>query len=126
MVTEAAIGNVVDTFYVKVRADGLLGPVFEKIVQDWPAHLQKMKAFWSTVILETATYKGNPMIAHVRQRESIDPVMFDRWLALWRASAEEVLAPEAAAVFADTAARIADTLKLGLWYHLDPNNYATP
>lgn len=40
---------LVDHFYLKIRQDALLGPVFEQRINgDWTKHLQKMYGFWDT------------------------------------------------------------------------------
>ena len=41
---------------------------------------------------------------------------FERWLALWRETAAELFAPDLAAQFAAKAGRIAESLKLALFY----------
>jgi hemoglobin len=46
----------------------------------------------------------------------LQPHFFERWLALWQETAGEVFAPEPAALFRHKAARIAESLKLGLFY----------
>lgn len=116
-VTEAAIVRLVDAFYGKVRGDPVLGPVFDKAIgaEDWPAHLAKMYAFWSSVMLTTGRYKGNPMAAHMAVR-GIEEPMFERWLALFGETAGELFAEGSAAVFRLKARRIAESLKLGLFY----------
>ena len=82
-VTEAAICEIVDTFYRKVRNDDLLGPIFAGAIGDsWTPHLTKMKAFWSSVLLASCTYKGNPMIAHL-ELPRLTHHHFERWLQLW-------------------------------------------
>ena len=65
-------------------------------------------------MLTTGRYKGNPMAAHMKL--PIEPHFFERWLALWQETAGEVFAPEPAAAFRDKASRIAESLKLGLFY----------
>ena len=46
-IDEALISDLVDGFYTRIRADALLGPVFEQVVGDhWDTHLPKMKNFW--------------------------------------------------------------------------------
>jgi hemoglobin len=60
-ITEAVIPSLVHTFYARVRRDPLLDPIFNAHVQDWPAHLDKLCAFWSSVMLMTGRYKGTPM-----------------------------------------------------------------
>ena len=113
-ITEAAIVALVDNFYAKARCDPLIGPVFENTVRDWPEHLDKLHDFWSSVMLTTGRYKGNPMAAHIKL--PIAPHFFERWLALWRETAAELFAPTLAARFAAKAERIAESLKLALFY----------
>jgi hemoglobin len=113
-ITEPAIVALVDRFYAKARRDPLIGPVFNDAVEDWDEHLCKLYAFWSSVMLTTGRYKGNPMAAHMKL--PIEPHFFERWLALWQETAEEVFAPEPPAAFREKAGRIADSLRLGLFY----------
>lgn len=113
-VTPEAIDRLVRAFYGRARQDDLLGPIFEAGVADWEAHLAHIARFWRVVMLREGRFTGNPMGAHARH--PIRPEMFDRWLALWRATASEVFAPEPAAEFARRAERIAESLKLGLFF----------
>jgi hemoglobin len=109
----------VDRFYSKVREDELLGPVFNEAVADWPVHLERLSAFWSSVMLTSGRYKGNPMAVHLKHRSSIRPEMFVRWLAIWSATARELLSERAAAAVVAKADRIAESLQLGLFFRLD-------
>jgi hemoglobin len=96
-VTDAAIGDIVDTFYSKVRSDGVLGPIFDDAIgDDWASHLTKMKAFWSSVLLASYTYKGNPMIAHL-ELPRLTHYHFERWLKLWDETAVALFSEELAA-----------------------------
>jgi len=61
-ISEENICQLVDAFYTKVRADEALAPIFDRAIQDWGPHLNKMYAFWSSVMLTTGRYKGNPLI----------------------------------------------------------------
>jgi len=111
-VDEESIERLVHTFYDRVRRDELIGPVFEAQVDDWPEHLDKLCAFWSNAVLRTGRYQGRPMQKHLRL--PIEAAHFDRWLALFRATAAEVMPPEGAAIFTDRANRIADSFELGI------------
>ena len=113
-ITEPAIAALVGRFYGKARCDPLIGPVFNTAVQDWDEHLRKLCDFWSSVMLTTGRYKGNPMAAHIKQ--PIELAFFERWLMLWRETAGELFAPELAAAFRAKAERIADSLKFALFY----------
>ena len=119
--SEDDIGRLVDRFYERVRRDDVLGRLFNNAVQDWPEHLETLRAFWSSVMLTSGRYKGSPMAAHLRHRGAIRPEMFDRWLDLWRETASATLAgPDAAAVVAK-AERIAESLKLALFFRVAPD-----
>lgn len=98
-IDENAIRAMVDHFYTQVRQDPLLGPVFEARVSGrWPAHLDKMVDFWSSALLRTGRFSGNPRAVHAAL-----PGLSDRHFARWLALFEETLA----VVFdADTAAFI--------------------
>jgi len=119
-VTEQQLAALVDRFYAKVRADAQLGPVFNAAVHDWPEHLEKLSAFWSSVMLTTGRYKGNPMAVHMKQKSSIEPSMFGRWLELWRETAGELLDEPGAAAVVAKAERIAESLQLGMFFTLPP------
>lgn len=115
-ITEAMIHDLVHAFYAEVRTDPRLGPVFAAHVDDWDAHLDKLCAFWSSVVLMTGRYKGRPMPVHMAIPE-ISPALFQSWLALFASTAETVCPPAAAAVFIDRANRIATSLQLGIGLH---------
>ncbi|WP_106640629.1 group III truncated hemoglobin [Allosphingosinicella vermicomposti] len=117
--SEQQIEAVVSAFYTRVRQDGLLGPVFNDAIDDWPEHLVKLQAFWSSVMLGTGRYKGRPMPAHVRHADRITPESFERWLTLWRETTTDLLPPLAAAALQDKAARIAESLSLGIQFYRD-------
>ena len=121
---EKQLAVLVDRFYAKVREDEVLGPVFNGAIGDWPEHLEKLSAFWSSVMLTTGRYKGQPMVAHMKHKSTIEPAMFDRWLHLWRETARETLNKPAAAAIIGKAERIAESLQLGLFFKLQPRGEA--
>jgi hemoglobin len=108
-ITEAEISNLVDRFYAKVRLDPQIGPIFNEAVENWPAHLDLLKDFWSSVLLTTGRYKGNPLLAHFRL--PIEEKHFERWLALFTETANEVMSAPHAALVAQRAALIAVNMK---------------
>jgi hemoglobin len=105
---EGVLRTLVHRFYGKVRDDALLGPIFAERITDWPPHLDRMVAFWSSVALMTGRYHGRPVPAHTPL--PIDATHFDRWLALFRATAAEVCTPAGAAHVVERAERIAQSL----------------
>lgn len=117
-ISEAIIHTLVHRFYGRVQEDPTLGPIFAARIEDWAEHLDKMCAFWSSVVLMSGRYKGRPMPAHARISE-LNGAHFDHWLALFRATAAEFCEPAAAAVFIDRAERIAQSLQVGIALHRD-------
>ena len=82
-VSEEMIRELVHTFYGRVRDDDLLGPIFEAQIGDrWALHLDKMCRFWSSVLLGTGRFLGDPIGAHL-SLEGITSAHFDRWIELF-------------------------------------------
>jgi len=116
-ITEDHIARLVPAFYDRIRRDEMLGPIFNGAIDDWTHHLDKLQAFWSSVMLTSGRYKGQPMVAHVRHEQHMTPAHFARWLALWRQASGELLPREAAAAFQEKADRIAESLQLGVDFY---------
>lgn len=110
-VDEVMIDRLVRHFYAQVRLDPELGPIFTARITDWEPHLRRMIDFWSSVMLRTGRYHGQPMPMHARL--PVGGRHFDRWLALFGVSAEKVCGL-AAVLFIDRANRIAHSLELGI------------
>ncbi len=113
VIDEASITALVDTFYDRARADAQLGPVFAAAVEDWPAHMATLKAFWSSVMLRSGRYKGNPFAAH--KALPIQPDLFGVWLGLWRTTTADLFTFELAGQFDQKALQIAQSLRAGLF-----------
>lgn len=84
------VEELVHTFYVEVRKDKLLGPIFDHMIQReelWEHHLTKLVDFWEVNLLKTGKYEGTPIELHLWVDMQISYKMnqthFDRWLALW-------------------------------------------
>lgn len=111
-----ALPALIERFYGRVRQDPQLGPVFNDAVADWDHHLGVLVEFWSGVMLGTKGFTGNPMQAHLRHAERITSEMFGRWLKIWGETTDELLSPPAAAALQARAARIGQSLDMGLHY----------
>ena len=116
--TEAELEALIPAFYARVRGDALIGPVFERAIADWDHHLAKLVAFWSSVMLTSGRYKGNPMMQHIKHKPALSPAMFERWLALWAEVTAAMLPAAKAAALQARAARIAESLQLALWFRI--------
>ena len=112
-ITESMIQSLVHRFYGNVRLDPMLGPIFNAAIDNWDEHLDKLCQFWSSVTLMTGRYKGTPMKVHAKLPD-ISGAHFDRWLELFRQTANEVCPGAPAQVFIDRAERIAQSLEFGV------------
>jgi hemoglobin len=117
---QATLPGLIATFYARVRQDPDLGPVFNDAVADWDHHLALLVEFWSSVMLGTRTFSGNPMQAHLKHVDRISSDKFGRWLAIWGETTDALLSPEVAAAMQAKAARIGQSLDMALHYRLDP------
>src|SRR5689334_2279893 len=116
--SEESLRHLVTRFYARIRRDAELGPIFNDAIGDWPEHLEKLTDFWSSVMLSTGRYKGRPVPAHLAHQSRITPALFQRWLALWTETTNELMTPAAAQALQDKAARIAESLQLALFFRL--------
>ena len=113
-ITEAQISDLVDTFYDAVWADDRLGPIFAGRIADRPAHLAKMKRFWSSVMLKTGSYSGRPMPVHMKLSE-VQENDFVVWLSLFRKAARSSFETAAVPLVIETAERIARSFWLAMF-----------
>ena len=118
-ITEPTIALLIDRFYAAIRRDPVLAPVFDAAITDdeWPEHLATMRRFWSSVMLTSGRYSGNPVAVH-RAIQGLERPMFARWLALFETTVHDLFAPEPAANFITKANRIATSLQLALFHRL--------
>ena len=105
-VDRASLRSLVEIFYRDAREDPLLGPVFERHVVNWDEHLARMTDFWSSLLLRENSYSGHPFELH-RAIPGLTKPMFDRWVEIFAAAAQEQFGNTAAAkVLTDHAKRM--------------------
>lgn len=109
--TEEEITQLVYGFYDSVRRDEVLGPIFERHVKNWDAHLPVMVDFWSSALRGTARFKGSPMPKHAALPD-LSLELFQHWLGLFR----ETTAALPNAALADRANELAKRIAQSLWY----------
>ncbi len=106
---------LVDRFYDKVNKDSVLSPIFNGFAKvNWEEHLPVMYSFWSAVLFDTNTYKGQPFTSHIELPVTTEH--FERWLELFKETVDENFKGEKAEEAkgkADSIANIFQT-KLGL------------
>lgn len=109
-IDEAFIGQLVESFYLKVRSDAELGPIFGAEISDWGPHLDKMKLFWQSVVLKENVYSGKPVPAHMKLK-GVRSSHFEKWLSLFSETLTELTdSKEIHREFIEPASRIAQRL----------------
>ena len=68
-------------FYADVRQHALLGPIFNRQISDWPAHIEKITSFWARLTGGPSSYSGQMPLKHLNL--GVDPRHFNVWLQLW-------------------------------------------
>ena len=114
MLSDVTLRTQVERFYDRVRADMTLAPLFADHVKDWDAHLDRLTDFWSSIMLTSGRYKGNPFRAHLPFANQLTAQLFGRWLELWSQTARETFPEDIAAQLELKARRIAQNLMTGL------------
>ena len=113
------VDHFVEAFYGRVRADGLLGPIFAERIADWPGHLARMKAFWRSVLHNSGEFSGNPMVKHLAI-PGLETRHFAHWLTLFYATLRDAEGhPAATALVGARARMIADSLLTAIAVHRD-------
>lgn len=96
-------------FYADVRQHRLLGPIFAAHVEDWPAHLEKIGDFWSTMIGGPTNYYGAMPRQHMPL--GLRAEEFQAWLGLWEHNCRAWLRSDCAAALIARAHQIAARLR---------------
>lgn len=115
------VSNLVHAFYVKIRADETLGPIFNGQIKEnqWPEHLEKLTDFWETNLFGVPKFKGNPPQAHrdvdKKNNHTITQEHFGRWLTLWFETIDELFEGERADRAKQSARRMSTGLFLAIW-----------
>lgn len=108
------VSRLVDTFYTRIRADELLGPIFAARITDWDLHLGRMKGFWRSILHNSGEYSGNPMAKHLAIA-GLEEGHFAHWLDLFYATLRDLeIDPAATSEVGQRARMIADSLLTGI------------
>src|SRR3954464_5390407 len=101
---------LVNSFYDKVKADNVIGYIFNDIAKvNWEKHLPVMYDFWENIIFFTNNYSGNPMIAHMNlnQLVALKKEHFEQWLKLFTGTVDELFEGKKATLAKEKALNIA-------------------
>jgi hemoglobin len=114
-----SIGHLVNCFYDRVRCDPQLGPLFKRTIpEDRRSHLVTLHYFWTSLMLTSGRYKGYPVAVHLRGNGT-EARVFTRWLMLFRDTCLELFPADVADELYAKAVRMAESLKLAVFYRPD-------
>lgn len=117
LASRADIELLVQTFYDKVKADPLIGPIFNDVAKvNWQAHLPVMYDFWENTIFFTGNYSGNPMQVHMQlnERFPLNESHFSRWIRLFLLTTDELFEGDKAELAKQRAYSIATMMRIKL------------
>lgn len=83
---------LVDKFYEQVLKDEVIGFIFTEVSPiSVETHMPIMYDFWASILLNSNTYKDNPMIKHfaINEKQPLEKAHFERWLSLWKTTLEK-------------------------------------
>jgi hemoglobin len=106
---------LVNSFYDKVKADPVIGFIFNDIVQvHWKRHLPVMYDFWENTLLYTGGYTGNPMEIHRRLNQliSLTAEHFQQWTNLFTSTVDELFTGEKAELAKQRAISISTVMQI--------------
>jgi len=108
------VSILVNVFYTKIRANDELGPIFNKAIKDWDAHLIHLTDFWESQLFRKNVYSGNPLQKHVEvdmaNNNTITNDLFGLWLQFWIGTLDELYKGEIADLAKSRARNIASFL----------------
>ena len=108
--TRADCERLVRAFYGRALVDPIIGFIFVDVAKlDLEAHVPRITSFWETVLLGAQTYGGGAFRPHVElhMKARLRAGHFERWLALWRLTVDELFAGERAELAKAHAQRVA-------------------
>ena len=91
--TRQDVFDLVERFYTRVREDEIIGPIFRDQENfSWDTHIPVMVNFWSNILLDDASYQGNPMLKHIElnRKTPLTQLHFQRWKELFFSTLDEL------------------------------------
>ncbi|OIR02909.1 group 3 truncated hemoglobin ctb [mine drainage metagenome] len=110
---------IVDRFYDKVKADEVIGFIFNDIAKvNWEKHLPVMYDFWENAIFYSGTYSGNPMNLHnhLHHIRPLSSKHFDQWNKLFNETVDEHFNGEKAKLIKQRALSISTVMQQKIFH----------
>lgn len=110
---------LVDTFYKRIRKDAVLGPIFDRNIKDWDAHLVVLTDFWETQIFLVRKYNDNPLIKHVevdvKEGHTINEKHFGIWINHWVQTVDSLFEGDKAFTAKNRARKMASFIHINMF-----------
>ena len=107
--TRADCERLVRTFYGRALEDPIIGFIFVDVAKlDLEAHVPRITSFWETILLGAQSYSGGAFRPHaeLHAKVRLRAGHFERWLALWSATVDELFAGDRADLAKAHAVRV--------------------
>jgi hemoglobin len=106
----ADVERLVRAFYGRALTDPIIGFLFVDIAHlDLEEHVPVISSFWETILLGAQSYSGGAFAVHASLNRQV-PLRsghFERWLALWSQTVDELFVGERAELAKSHAQRVA-------------------
>jgi hemoglobin len=115
--TRADCEQLVRAFYGRALDDPVIGWLFTDVAKlDLEAHVPRLTRFWETILLGTQSYGGGAFRPHLELnlKAQLRKGHFDRWLALWDTTVDELFSGARADLAKAHAHRVAQAFELRL------------
>jgi hemoglobin len=102
--------RLVREFYGRALVDPIIGWIFVDVAKlDVDAHVPQIASFWETILLGARSYSGGAFRPHaaLHARVRLRAGHFERWLALWCGTVDDLFAGERAELAKSHAQRVA-------------------
>jgi hemoglobin len=106
---------LIETFYSKVRRDDVIGYIFNDVAKvNWEHHTPLICDFWESILFQTGTFSGNPMVTHLNLHaiSPLNKTHFDRWKELFMTTVDENFEGEKADLAKQKAQSIATMMQI--------------
>lgn len=106
--------RLVRAFYGRALDDPIIGWIFLDIAKlDVEAHVPQIASFWETILLGARSYTGGAFAPHaaLHGKVRLRAGHFERWLALWRETVDEMFNGERAELAKAHALRVAQAFQ---------------
>jgi len=115
--TTEDINHLVNNFYQKALTDDKIGHFFTEVIfLEIEKHLPIICLFWESILFNNSTYKGNPMVKHLRmhQKHALSKSDFNQWIALWEQTVNQFFKGEKAQKAIESAKNIGNLMQFKL------------